>query len=89
MSSPHHRVVCAQCGEGVNSEVVKDDRTLCRACASEKYYLPVSPIVLAFLLLSFSFVAHAQQDQRANQGPPACDEFDKVQVPASDLPRVI
>jgi len=34
------RVVCAQCGEGVNfkREVVKNGRTLCRCCAGEKYY---------------------------------------------------
>jgi len=34
------RVVCAECGEGINfkREVVKNDRTLCRACAGEKYY---------------------------------------------------
>jgi len=34
------RVVCAECGEGINfkREVVRDGRTLCRACAGEKYY---------------------------------------------------
>ncbi|HYX69420.1 MAG TPA: FmdE family protein [Terriglobales bacterium] len=34
------RVVCAQCGEGINfrREVRKDGRTLCRACAGERYY---------------------------------------------------
>jgi formylmethanofuran dehydrogenase subunit E len=34
------RVVCAQCGEGVNfrREVTQDGRTLCRACAGERYY---------------------------------------------------
>jgi formylmethanofuran dehydrogenase subunit E len=34
------RVVCVQCGEGINfkREVVKEGRTLCRACAGEKYY---------------------------------------------------
>src|SRR6266436_1704441 len=34
------RVVCAECGEGINfkREVVKDGRTLCRACSGEKYY---------------------------------------------------
>src|SRR5689334_13771809 len=34
------RVVCAQCGEGINfkREVVKSGRTLCRSCAGEKYY---------------------------------------------------
>jgi formylmethanofuran dehydrogenase subunit E len=37
------RVVCAQCGEGINfkREVVHDGRTLCRACVGEKYYLPL------------------------------------------------
>jgi formylmethanofuran dehydrogenase subunit E len=37
------RVVCAQCGEGINfkREVVVNDRTLCRSCAGEKYYEPV------------------------------------------------
>jgi formylmethanofuran dehydrogenase subunit E len=36
------RVVCAQCGEGVNfrREVVRDGRALCRACAGERYYGP-------------------------------------------------
>ena len=34
------RVVCAQCGEGINfkREVIHDGRTLCRACAGDKYY---------------------------------------------------
>ena len=34
------RVVCAQCGEGINfkREVVQNARTLCRACAGECYY---------------------------------------------------
>ncbi len=34
------RVVCAQCGEGINfkREVIKDGRTVCRSCAGEKYY---------------------------------------------------
>src|SRR6266850_512165 len=38
------RVVCAQCGEGINfkREVTKDGRTLCRSCAGEKYYETVS-----------------------------------------------
>jgi len=34
------RVVCAQCGEGINfkREVAVNGRTLCRSCAGEKYY---------------------------------------------------
>ena len=34
------RVVCAECGEGVNfkREVLQGGRTLCRSCAGEKYY---------------------------------------------------
>jgi len=34
------RVVCAQCGEGINfqREILRDGRTLCRACAGESYY---------------------------------------------------
>jgi formylmethanofuran dehydrogenase subunit E len=34
------RIVCAECGEGINfnREVVQNGRTLCRACAGEKYY---------------------------------------------------
>jgi len=34
------RVLCAQCGEGINfkREVVRNGRTLCRACAGERYY---------------------------------------------------
>ena len=37
------RVVCAECGEGINfqREVVRDGRTLCRACAGERYYEPL------------------------------------------------
>jgi formylmethanofuran dehydrogenase subunit E len=37
------RVVCAQCGEGINlkREILRDGRTLCRACAGEVYYRPV------------------------------------------------
>ena len=37
------RVVCAECGEGVNfkREVIRDGRTLCRGCAGERYYEPV------------------------------------------------
>ena len=34
------RVVCAECGEGINfrREVVRGGRTLCKACAGERYY---------------------------------------------------
>jgi formylmethanofuran dehydrogenase subunit E len=34
------RIVCAQCGEGINfkREVMQNGYTLCRACAGEKYY---------------------------------------------------
>jgi formylmethanofuran dehydrogenase subunit E len=34
------RVVCAECGEGINfkREVLQDSRTLCRSCAGEQYY---------------------------------------------------
>jgi formylmethanofuran dehydrogenase subunit E len=37
------RVACAECGEGINfaREVVRDGRTLCRACAGERYYEPL------------------------------------------------
>ncbi len=37
------RVVCVECGEGINfkREVIQAGRTLCRACAGEKYYSPV------------------------------------------------
>ena len=37
------RVVCVQCGEGINfkREVVRDGRILCRACAGEQYYQPL------------------------------------------------
>jgi formylmethanofuran dehydrogenase subunit E len=36
------RVVCAECGEGINfkREVTQGGRTLCRACAGERYYSP-------------------------------------------------
>jgi len=34
------RVVCAQCGEGINfkREVLREGQTVCRACAGERYY---------------------------------------------------
>jgi formylmethanofuran dehydrogenase subunit E len=37
------RVVCAQCGEGINfrREVMLDEQVLCRGCAGERYYEPV------------------------------------------------
>jgi len=37
---PVSRVPCDECGEGVNDhrEVLRDGRTLCRACAGEAYY---------------------------------------------------
>jgi len=37
------RLVCAQCGEPVSfrREVLREGRTLCRACAGERYYTPV------------------------------------------------
>jgi formylmethanofuran dehydrogenase subunit E len=37
------RALCQTCGEGVNfrREVVEDGRTLCRACAGERYYEPL------------------------------------------------
>lgn len=36
------RVVCAECGEGINfrREVTRNGRTLCRNCAGEGYYKP-------------------------------------------------
>jgi formylmethanofuran dehydrogenase subunit E len=36
------RVVCAECGEGINfkREVLAQGRTLCRGCAGERYYEP-------------------------------------------------
>ena len=36
------RVVCEACGEGINfkREVVSNGRTLCRACAGQRYYQP-------------------------------------------------
>jgi formylmethanofuran dehydrogenase subunit E len=37
---PVSRVTCDECGEGVNDrrEVVREGRTLCRACAGEAYF---------------------------------------------------
>jgi formylmethanofuran dehydrogenase subunit E len=34
------RVVCAECGEGINfkREVLQSGRTVCRSCAGERYY---------------------------------------------------
>jgi len=41
---PVSRVLCDECGEGVNDrrEVVRDGRTLCRACAGDSYYKKLS-----------------------------------------------
>lgn len=38
------RVICAECGEGINfqREVLREGRTLCRACAGERYWEPVN-----------------------------------------------
>src|SRR5690349_7667537 len=37
------RVVCAQCGEGINfkREIARGANTLCRSCAGEIYYKPI------------------------------------------------
>jgi formylmethanofuran dehydrogenase subunit E len=37
------RVVCAECGEGINfrREVRRDGKVLCKACAGERYYEPL------------------------------------------------
>jgi formylmethanofuran dehydrogenase subunit E len=37
------RVICAECGEGVNfkREVMQGGKVLCRACAGERYYEPL------------------------------------------------
>jgi formylmethanofuran dehydrogenase subunit E len=37
------RIVCAECGEGINfrREVLRDGRTLCKACSGERYYEPL------------------------------------------------
>jgi formylmethanofuran dehydrogenase subunit E len=39
------RTVCDACGEGINfrRELRQDGRTLCRACAGERYYIPLEP----------------------------------------------
>jgi formylmethanofuran dehydrogenase subunit E len=82
------RVVCSECGEGINfkREVVRGDRTICRSCAGEKYYIPVSRVVLLFLLLSLSSVAQAHQHQRNNERPAAPYPYDQPEAPAADLP---
>ncbi len=38
------RIVCAQCGEGINfrREVRQEGKILCRGCAGERYYQPLS-----------------------------------------------
>lgn len=37
------RIVCAECGEGINfgREVARGELVLCRACAGERYYEPL------------------------------------------------
>jgi len=41
---PLRRVLCDDCGEGINDhrEVLREGRTICRACAGERYYQPVN-----------------------------------------------
>lgn len=41
---PVSRVICDVCGEGINDrrEVIREGRTLCRACAGEAYYVTVT-----------------------------------------------
>jgi formylmethanofuran dehydrogenase subunit E len=38
------RVICEECGEGINfqRQVVQEGGTLCRSCAGERYYEPLS-----------------------------------------------
>jgi formylmethanofuran dehydrogenase subunit E len=38
------RIVCAECGEGISfrREVVRDNKTICRGCAGERYYQPLA-----------------------------------------------
>ena len=40
------RIVCAECGEGINfhREVKRDTKTLCRACAGESYFTRVDGV---------------------------------------------
>jgi formylmethanofuran dehydrogenase subunit E len=39
------RITCEKCGEGINfrREVRRQGKTLCRSCAGESYYQPLSP----------------------------------------------
>ncbi|MDX2043361.1 MAG: FmdE family protein [Acidobacteriota bacterium] len=41
---PLTRVECDECGEGINDhrETLREGRTLCRACAGERYYQPIN-----------------------------------------------
>lgn len=43
ISRPSARAICASCGEEVLNDlhVVRDGKTLCRACAGEAYYRPL------------------------------------------------
>jgi formylmethanofuran dehydrogenase subunit E len=40
---PKHMVPCDECGELIydHREVIRDDRTLCKACADDRYYEPL------------------------------------------------
>jgi formylmethanofuran dehydrogenase subunit E len=59
LSTPSHRVSCAQCGEEIinEREIVRDGIVLCRACAGQAYYtltpgeqsLSLPPTVLGYL----------------------------------------
>jgi formylmethanofuran dehydrogenase subunit E len=39
------RVVCAECGEAISfrREIQREGKSLCRACAGERYYTPLTP----------------------------------------------
>jgi len=81
------RVVCAECGEGINfkRELVRGDRTVCRSCAGEKYYIPVAPVVLALFLLALSSGARARQYQGNNKPPAVGHPYEKLEAPVADL----
>jgi hypothetical protein len=64
---------------------VRGDRTVCRSCAGEKYYIPVAPVVLALFLLALSSGAHARQYQGNNKPPAVGHPYEKLEAPVADL----
>ena len=59
VSRPGKKVACEICGEEIMNEreIVRDEVTLCRACAGDGYYLPASDVVSVSAAPDYSTLA--------------------------------